>query len=150
MPQSLASLLVHLIYSTKNRRPYLAPEIEPELYAYQATIFRELGCPALTINGTADHLYALFRLSRTVALSEVVEEVKKRSSKWIKATGPMFADFQWQAGYGAFSIGESGVASLRRYIAEQKEHHKRKTFQDELRSVLAKYGVAYDERYVWD
>jgi len=77
---------------------------------------------------------------------------KSRSnpSKWIKTKGPHFASFQWQAGYGAFSIGESGVAALQRYIARQKQHHRRKTFQEEFRSFLAKYGIAYDERYLWD
>jgi REP element-mobilizing transposase RayT len=150
VPQSLSSILVHLVYSTKNRQPFITPEIEPELHAYQATIFRALECPSLEINGTSDHVHALFRLARTIALCDVAEEVKKRSSKWLKTKGRQFASFQWQAGYGAFSIGESGVTALRRYIQRQKEHHRRKSFQDEYRSLLAKYGVKYDERYVWD
>jgi REP-associated tyrosine transposase len=150
MPQSLSSVLVHLVYSTKNRQPFLTPEIESELYAYQATVFREMDSPSLAINGTADHVHALFRLSRKIALCDVVEEVKKRTSKWIKTRGSQFARFEWQAGYGAFSIGESGVAALKRYIDRQKEHHRKKSFKDELRALLAKYGVEYDERYVWD
>jgi len=150
MPQSLASVLVHLIYSTKNRQPFITPEIEPELYAYQAAIFRELDCSALTINGTADHVHALFRLGRTVALCDLVEEVKKRSSKWLKTKRPGLAAFQWQAGYGAFSLGESGVATAREYIARQKEHHRRRSFQEEYRAFLRRYRVEYDERYVWD
>jgi REP element-mobilizing transposase RayT len=148
--QSFASVLLHLIYSTKNREPVLTAEIEPELYAYQATLFQEMGCPAVIINGAADHVHALFRLSRTVAISELVEEVKKRSSKWIKTKGTSFAGFQWQAGYGVFSLGESGLDAAREYIARQKEHHRRASFQDEFREFLAKYHVAYDERYVWD
>ena len=150
MGQSLASVLVHLIYSTKNREPFLTPEIDPELYAYQATVFHEFGCPALIINGTADHVHALFRLGRTITISDLVEEVKKRSSKWLKAKGPALAGFHWQAGYGAFSIGESGVAGLRCYIAAQKEHHRRKSFQEEFRAFFTKYQIEYDERYVWD
>jgi REP element-mobilizing transposase RayT len=150
MGQSLASVLVHLIYSTKNREPFLTPEIDPELYAYQAAIFQELGSPALLINGTADHVHALFRLGRTITISDLVEEVKKRSSKWLKTKGPTLAGFHWQAGYGAFSIGESGVPALRKYIAGQKEHHRRTSFQDEFRAFLAKYQIEYDERYVWD
>jgi REP element-mobilizing transposase RayT len=150
MSQSLASVLVHLIYSTKNRHPFLTPEIDPELYAYQATIFRELESPALLINGTPDHVHALFRLSRKAALCDVIEEVKKRSSKWLKTKGTSLAQFQWQAGYGAFSIGESGVPALREYIAKQKEHHRIKTFQEEFREFLKKYGLEWDERYVWD
>jgi putative transposase len=150
MPQSIASILIHLIYSTKNREPFLTSEVETELYRYQATVFRELGCPSLTINGTTDHVHALFRLSRTIAICDLVEEVKKRSSKWIKTKGDAFAGFQWQAGYGAFSIGESGVVALKRYIANQKEHHRTKSYQDEFRAFLSKYGIEYDERYVWD
>ena len=150
MPQSLASVLIHLVYSTKNREPVLTPEIEPELYAYQAAVFREMDCPALIINGTADHVHALFRLARTIAICDLVEEVKKRSSKWIKTKDTTFARFQWQLGYGAFSIGESGVGATRQYIANQKEHHREKSFRDEFRTFLAKYRIEYDERYVWD
>ncbi len=114
------------------------------------TIFRELDSPALAINGTADHIHSLFRLSRTKTVADLVEEVKKRSSKWIKTKGRDFAGFQWQRGYGAFSIGESNVAALRNYIAKQKEHHRRQTFQEEFRAFLSKYRIVYDEEYVWD
>src|SRR5262245_43752237 len=141
MPQSLASILVHLVYSTKNRQPFLTLAIEPELYAYMATVFRESDSPAVIINGTADHVHSLFRLSRKVALCDVIEEVKERTSKWIKTKGPEFEQFQWQGGYGAFSIGESGVEALKQYIAGQKEHHRRMTFQEEFRAFLAKYRV---------
>jgi REP element-mobilizing transposase RayT len=150
MPQSLSSILVHLIFSTKNRHPFLTPDVEKELYPYMGTIFRQLDCPALAINGTADHIHSLFRLSRIQKVADVVEEVKKRSSKWIKTKGPSFARFQWQTGYGAFSIGESNVRALKSYIARQKEHHRRKLFQEEFPAVLAKYRIEYDERYVWD
>jgi REP element-mobilizing transposase RayT len=150
MPQSLASILVHLIYSTKNREPWLLPEIDPELYAYQATVFQEMKSPALLINDTADHVHALFLLGRTVPLCDVVEEVKKQSSKWLKTKGPRLAGFAWQAGYGAFSLGESGVPAARRYIEGQKEHHRTRTFQEEFRTFLRKYKIDYDERYVWD
>ena len=109
-----------------------------------------MGCPAVIINGTADHVHALFRLSRTVAISELVEELKKRSSKWLKTKGKAFAGFQWQTGYGVFSIGESGLEAARIYITRQKEHHRRKTFQEEFLDFLAKYRIEYDERYVWD
>jgi REP element-mobilizing transposase RayT len=150
MPQSLASILVHLVFSTKNRHPWIRPEIEPELHAYLATICREMDSPALVINGTEDHVHLLLRLGRKTALADLVEEVKKRSSKWIKTKGPAYTAFYWQAGYGAFSIGESGVEALKCYIANQKEHHRRKTFQEEVRAFLAKYRLEWDERYVWD
>jgi REP element-mobilizing transposase RayT len=150
MAQSFASILVHLIYSTKNREPWLTPALNPELYAYQAAVLKEMGCPALVINDTADHVHTLFRLGRTVALCDVVEEVKKSSSRWLKTKGPALAGFAWQAGYGAFSLGESSVPAARRYIEGQKEHHRKRTFQDEFRAFLAKYRIEYDERYVWD
>jgi REP element-mobilizing transposase RayT len=150
MPQSHASILIHLIFSTKNREPLITPEVEPELFPYMATVFREMDSPSLTINGTADHVHCLFRLSRKQPIMDVIEEVKKSSSKWIKTKGDAFAKFYWQLGYGAFSIGESGVAALKRYIANQKEHHRTKTFQEEFRAFLQKYKIEYDERYVWD
>ena len=150
MPQSLSSVLVHLIFATKNREPFITAEIEPELHAYLATVLRECGSPALLINGTTDHVHILFALSRRMALADLVEEVKKRSSKWIKTKGSGFRNFQWQAGYGAFSVGQSNVDALKKYIAGQKEHHRRRTFQDEFRTFVEKYEVEYDERFVWD
>ena len=150
MPQSLSSILVHLVFSTKNREPYITAEIEPELHSYLAAVFRECHSPTLIINGTANHLHALFTLSRTVTVAEIVEEVKKRSSKWAKTKGGVSRNFQWQTGYGAFSVSQSNVAAVKKYIAGQKEHHRRKTFEEEYRSFLEKYGVTYDERYVWD
>lgn len=150
MPQSLSSILVHLVFSTKHREPYISPDIEPELHAYLAAVFRECHSPALTINGTENHVHALFALSRTITVAELVEEIKKRSSKWAKTKGGPQRNFQWQAGYGAFSIGQSNVEALKKYIAEQKEHHRRRTFEDEYKRFLEKYRVSYDERYVWD
>jgi REP element-mobilizing transposase RayT len=150
MPQSLSSILIHLVYSTKDRYPFLTPEVEPEIYAYQSTIFRALDCPALAMNGTSDHLHVLFRLSRTRTIAEIVEEVKANSSKWIKSKGGLLEKFFWQRGYGAFSIGESRVKTLKAYIAQQKEHHRQKSFQDEFRLFLQRYRIDYDEHYVWD
>ena len=150
MPQSLSSILIHLIFSTKNREPFLMSEIEVELYPYMASIFKALKSPALIINGTSDHLHTLFSLSRVVTIAELVEEVKTESSKWIKTKGRNFRNFHWQSGYGAFSIAQSQVPILKRYIRRQKEHHRRVTFQDEYRKFLKAYEVEYDERYVWD
>jgi len=150
MPQSLSSILIHLIFSTKNREPFLTPEIDAELYPYLASIFKAMKSPALIINGTDDHLHTLLSLSRVVTMADLVEEVKTQSSKWIKTKGSEFQNFHWQSGYGAFSIGQSEVPRLKRYIGRQKEHHSRETFQDEYRKVLKAYEVEYDERYVWD
>jgi len=150
MPQSLSSILIHLIFSTKNREPFLTPEIETELYPYMASIFKAMKSPALIINGTPDHVHTLLSLSRVVTIADLVGEVKTDSSKWIKTKGREFKNFHWQNGYGAFSIGQSQVPAVKRYIARQKEHHSRITFQDEYRKFLKLYGVDYDERYVWD
>ena len=150
MSQSLSSVLIHLIFSTKNREPFITPEIEPELHPYMATILREVKSPSLAINGTSDHIHILFSLGRVITIADVVEEVKTNSSKWIKTKGAEFRNFHWQRGYGAFSIGQSSVPSLKRYIKNQKEHHRRVTFQEEYQKFLKAYGIEYDERYVWD
>jgi REP element-mobilizing transposase RayT len=150
MPQSLSSVLVHLIFSTKNREPFITPTIETELHPYMATIFREHNSPSLIIDGTADHIHTLFALGRTIAIADLVEEVKTGSSKWLKTKGREFRGFQWQRGYGAFSIGQSSVAELKRYIRNQKEHHRKIGFEDEYRKFLKLYEIDFDERYVWD
>ena len=150
MPQSLSSVLVHLIFSTKHREPLITPTIEPSLHACMATILKDRHSPALTIGGMPDHIHILLSLSRTEALSDVVEGVKKGSSRWIKTMGAPFHGFYWQSGYGAFSIGPSGVAGTRRYIDSQREHHRTQTFQDEYLAFLGRYGIAFDERYMWD
>jgi REP element-mobilizing transposase RayT len=150
MPQSLSSILVHLVFSTKNREPFLRPIIEPELHPYLATIFGALGSPSLAIDGTRDHVHILFALGRTMTVADIVEEVKTSSSKWLKTKDRGLRNFHWQKGYGAFSIGQSQVEDVKRYIRNQKQHHRRVTFQDEYREFLKRYGVDYDERYVWD
>lgn len=150
MPQSLSSILVHLVFSTKNREPFLRPTIEVELHPYLATIFGALRSPSLAIDGTRDHIHVLFALGRTMAVADIVEEVKTSSSKWLKTKDRELRNFHWQKGYGAFSIGQSQVEVVKRYIRNQKEHHRRVTFQDEYREFLKRYGVDYDERYVWD
>ena len=150
MPQSLSSILIHMIFSTKNREPFITPAIETELHPYMAKIFRELKSPSLAIDGTSDHVHILFSLGRVIKVADLVEEVKTESSKWIKTKGQEFRNFHWQKGYGAFSIGQSNLTALKRYIRGQKQHHRRITFQDEYRKFLKTYGIDYDERYVWD
>ena len=150
MAQSLSSILIHLVFSTKNREPFITPAIETELHPYMATIFRGLKSPSLAINGTCDHVHILFSLARVIAIADVLQEVKTETSKWIKTKGPEFRNFHWQNGYGAFSIGSSQVEAVKRYIHGQKGHHRRVTFQEEYRKFLEAYGVNYDERYVWD
>jgi REP element-mobilizing transposase RayT len=150
MPQSLASLPIHLIFSTKHREPILHDTIRESLHAYLSGVLQNLGCPPVLINSTDDHVHILFELARTVAVSQAVEDAKKSSSKWLKTQGAEFAEFAWQAGYGAFAVSESNVSTVREYIAKQKEHHVKKSFQDEYRIFLKRHGVTYDERYVWD
>jgi REP element-mobilizing transposase RayT len=150
MPQSLARLHVHLIFSTKNRQSILRDSVRTSLHAYLATVLQNLECPPVLINSVEDHVHVLFELSRTVVVSQAVEEVKKSSSKWIKTQGAEYAGFAWQAGYGAFAVSESNVQVVRAYISKQQEHHRRKTFQEEYRAFLDRHKVAYDERYVWD
>ena len=150
MPQSLAKNLIHLVFSTKHRQPWLPDEVREPLFAYQAGIFRQWESPALIIDGVEDHVHALFLLSKNHALKKIVEEVKKGSSKWMKTDGTKNGDFHWQNGYGAFSVSESNVADVRRYIENQREHHRKMTFQDEFRALLTRHRVEFDERYVWD
>jgi putative transposase len=129
MPQSLAKLLVHLIYSTKNREVVLGNEIRDELHRYTAGILRELESPAILVNSVPDHVHILYAHSKNYSPSKIVEEVKKGSSKWLKTKGPAYPGFHWQNGYGAFSVSQSGVPAVMKYIAEQEEHHRHKTFQ---------------------
>ena len=149
MAQTLVSLLVHLVFSTKNRVDFITPDIEPDLFAYLSAILNRHESRCLAVGGTANHVHLLVSMSKNVALSALVGELKKSSSKWIKTKGNQFRDFGWQDGYGAFSIGESNVSALKRYISRQKEHHRARTFESEILSLLEKYGVKYDERYLW-
>jgi REP element-mobilizing transposase RayT len=151
MPQSLSRMVVHLVFSTKNREPILRNgELRIRLHAYMAGILQELHCDPILINGVEDHVHVLCNLSRTLALAKVVEELKKSSSKWMKEQGAGFSGFHWQAGYGAFSVSQSNVESVRNYIAGQEEHHRTVTFQEEYRAFCRRHGVALDERYAWD
>lgn len=150
MPQSLSNVLIHLVFSTKNREPLIRGGVESELHAYSTTVLNNSGCPAIALNGTADHIHALFNLSRTITIANVVENLKTSTSKWIKSKGANFAGFHWQSGYGAFSVSQSIVADVVAYIQNQEEHHSHRSFQGELRILLQKHGVEFDERYVWD
>ncbi len=149
MAQTLVSLMVHVIFSTKNREPFITPEIEPELFAYVGGILKNHESRLLDAGGTADHVYLLISQSKNVSLSSLMKDVKKDSSSWLKTKGRGFRSFHWQDGYGAFSIGKSDIPELKKYIASQKEHHRKRTFQEELIAFLDEYGIAYDERYLW-
>ncbi|MCK6622618.1 MAG: IS200/IS605 family transposase [Calditrichaceae bacterium] len=150
MPQSLAKIYVHIVFSTKLRESWLTEKIQPELYAYMAGILKTWESPGIQIGGMPDHVHILSMLSKNHAACKVVEEVKKGSSKWIKTKGAEFKNFSWQNGYGIFSISPSHVDKVKTYIENQKEHHRRTIFMDEFRKLLKKYDIPYDERYVWD
>ena len=150
MSQSLSNILVHIIFSTKLSKPFVAQAIQNELYSYMASILKDCDCSPIIIGGIEDHVHVLCRLSKTRSMSSVIEDVKKKSSKWIKTRGIEYKNFYWQNGYGAFSIGESQVKTLKEYIQDQEEHHRKKSFKEEFREILNRYEVGYDERYLWD
>jgi len=150
MPQSLAFVLIHVVFSTKDRTPILDVSVRPALYAYLATVARNVKCECYRVGGTADHVPLAIRLERTTNIAKLVEKLKSSSSKWLKTQSPGLSKFAWQRGYGAFSAGPADLNALIRYIDRQEIHHRKLTFQDEFRAFLKKYGVECDERYLWD
>jgi len=150
MGQSLVKNYIHIVFSTKHRQPLILPPVESDLHSYLGGICKKLECQPIKIGGYTDHIHILCMLSKKIALMKLLEEVKSHSSKWIKTKGPGYENFYWQDGYGAFSVNPRQVEKVVAYIANQHEHHSKKTFQDEFRLILKKYQVEYDERYVWD
>ena len=151
MPQSLAQIYLHIVFSTKNREPLLGDAaIREEMHKYLGGTCNNLDCPVLCVGGVADHVHILCRLGRTISVADLVRELKRESSQWAKTKSAGRADFYWQNGYGAFSISPAHVEAVRRYIANQEEHHREVLFQDEFRKLLTKYELTWDERYVWD
>jgi REP element-mobilizing transposase RayT len=150
MAQSLSKVLIHLVFSTKRRAPMLPPTPYAALHAYAQGIFKTQKCHLVEMNNVADHVHALFDLHRTAALADVVKHVKKGTARWLKEQSPEFRDFDWQEGYGAFSVGRSQRDELVAYIRNQQRRHARVSFQDELRKFLISYEIEYDERYLWD
>ena len=151
MSQSLAKILLHVVFSTKERRPLLRDRaFREEMHHYLGGILKGLDCPPIIVGGVEDHVHLLCALSRICAPADMVKEVKRSSSLWIKTRAPEFAGFAWQSGYGVFSIGHSQIEEVRRYIASQQEHHRKLAFQDEFRRLLQRYELSFDEAYVWD
>ena len=148
MSHTSGNILLHLIFSTKGRRPLIKPDFRADLFAYLGGIIREMRGTALIINGTADHVHMLIRIRPVQSAAEIARVVKANSSRWIHEKWS--AEFAWQTGYGVFSVSESNVAAVTKYIAEQEEHHKRHSFQEEFVAFLKKNHVACDERYIWD
>ena len=151
MPQSLVQIYVHIVFSTKHRKPFLKDkDFRARTHRYLAGICKNLNSPALIIGGVDDHVHILCRLGKTIEIADLIRDLKRDSSKWVKAEQLRLAEFHWQQGYGAFSISPAHVDALKDYIANQEEHHRRESFQDEFRRLCTKYGLEVDERYVWD
>jgi len=150
MPQSLFKILIHIVFSTKNRIDLITPEIEPKLYGYIHGIVENNGSKLIIGNGTANHVHLLVSLGKKIDIPELIGDIKRDSSSWMKKQDANFHNFYWQKGYGAFSIGQSQVPMVINYIKRQKEHHKQQDFKDEFRALLRKYEIEYDERYIWD
>ena len=150
MPQSLTKLYAHLIFSTKNRKPFLDDEIRPRVHAYLATTIRDLDSPFAVVGGVADHVHILFDMGKMIAPVKVVEQVKRESSKFVKTLGPKYGAFFWQRGYGMFSVSPTHREDVEAYVRAQEEHHRKVAFQEEYRSFLKRYGIVFDEKYVWD
>jgi putative transposase len=150
MSQSLACVHAHFIFSTKNREAVLKEAVRSELDPYMTTVLQNLDCHPVIIKSVVDHIHILTGLARTISFSDTVKDIKTATSRWIKARDPKLNDFAWQAGYAVFAVSASNIEEVRRYIANQEEHHKSRTFQDEYRAFLEKHRVPYDERYVWD
>ncbi len=151
MPQSLAQIYLHIVFSTKERRPFLQDSsVRNETHKYLGGTCNNLECPVLCVGGVADHVHILCRFGRTISVADLIKELKRESSKWLNTKAAGLADFHWQNGYGAFSVSPSHIEALRHYIATQEEHHRGATFQGEFRRLLSKYGLEWDEHYVWD
>jgi len=147
MPLSLSLVIIHVIFSTKDRAEVLGKDISRELYVYLAKIARNNDCECYRAGGASNHVHLAIRLPRTITMAKLIEELKTSSTKWLK---PRLPDFSWQRGYGAFSVGPSDLSALLAYIDTQEEHHRKHSFEDEFRALLKKYGVEHDEQYMWD
>ena len=151
MSQSLSVVYIHLVFSTKERRPFLRDQkLRATLHAYLGGISKQLQCPPIIAGGVEDHVHLLARFGRTVSQADWVKELKRVSNQWLKEQAMDFADFEWQGGYADFSVSQSNLAQVKEYIARQEEHHRKMSFQDELRTLLRKHEIEWDERYLWD
>ena len=150
MSQSLVDVPLHFVFSTKDRIPFIKPEIEEELHQYICGMSRKLGCPIIKINSIEDHVHILLSYGKTITFSDLISKLKSSSSRWMKTKGNHYKDFSWQKGYGGFAVCNSSMESVIKYIASQKEHHKHKTFKEEYLEMLKRAKISYDERYLWD
>lgn len=148
MPQSLARILIHLIFSTKHRQSLISTQIAPTLHEYLGGILKQVGCVPIKIGGAEDHVHIVLCLARTITVADLVKTLKTGSSSWAKTKSSN--DFAWQAGYGVFSVSESNLDDVVEYVSKQGEHHRRRSFMEEYRAFLVRHGITFDEQYVWD
>ena len=149
MSQSLSKLYIHIVFHTKYNQNLIKTDVESELYAYLGGILKENKSVPIAINGVEDHVHILCIMSKNISLADLLEELKRNSSRWIKTKGSDYTDFAWQGGYGGFSVSQSKVDVLKRYIENQKEHHKNETSKEEYLRFLKEYNVDYDPNYLW-
>lgn len=147
MPHTYTNLLFHIVFATKERFPFIKAEFEARLYEYIGGTIRGLGCILLEMGGVEDHVHMIVRLKPNMSVSKFLEQLKPSVTKWARST--VHPKFEWQNGYGAFSIGESQIEGVRGYIRKQKEHHKKEVYEDEFKSMLTKAGIEFDDRYLW-
>ena len=150
MAQSLSKILLHVVFSTKNRKAWIPSTVRDDLHAYLAGTCRGIGSQAFRVGGIDDHVHIACSLPRTLTVSKLVEEIKTSTSIWMKEQDGASKSFAWQAGYGAFSLGQSQLPAILQYIDRQQEHHKKRTFREEFLELLKRYGIEFDERYLWD
>ncbi len=151
MPQSFSCLLVHAVWSTKERRPTLSDrDLRARMHEYLGGASNTLGCQPVIVGGVEDHVHVLAHVARTVSVSDWIKEIKRVSSIWVKGAEKSADKFQWQAGYGVFSVSLSNMDRVKDYISAQEAHHKKLTFQDEFLQLLRKHKIEWDERYIWD
>ena len=150
MAQSLATIVVHLVFSTASRRPYLDSNLRPDLFAYLSGIIKKSSSNVYEIGGIEDHVHILCTLPRTISLAKLVENLKRSSSKWLKTIDKSLEYFAWQGGYGAFSVSPTNIPAVRRYIKNQEQHHRKSNFKSELLALLNGSGTQYDPKYLWD
>jgi REP element-mobilizing transposase RayT len=151
MPQSLSAVYIHVVFSTKERRPFLRDKGTREtLHSHLGGISKQLACEPILAGGVEDHVHLLARFGRTISQAEWVKELKRVSNLWLKKRGEQYGDFEWQGGYAAFSVSQSNLEQVKDYIAGQEEHHRKTSFQEELRALLRRHGMECDEKYVWD
>ncbi len=150
MAQTFFAMYAHIIFSTKNRDPWIQESWRDDMYAYMAGVSHGLGCKQLAAGGIDDHVHLLVSIKPTVALSDLTRDIKAASSRWIHETRPGSREFEWQRGYSAFSVSHSNLDSVKKYLATQADHHRIRSFQEELLDFLHRHDIPYDERYIWD